>query len=678
MKHRAPLVFFCFVTLLALLSCSTEPEDEYTVKVSLAYPADAVIAEEDYVYVTPGESASFPLTIAEGYVYEGNDAGATYADGILTLHNVKYPTTVSLQITKSELVSPEGDESNPVIGEVTYDFLCQPGGTASSSHAAGIWEVGTQVTVNATAKDGYQFIGWSTGGELIARGTLVSEEVQYTFSLQEPTTLYANFKSETEAIVCYHLNGGHTKEGATVYYETFPLTYYYYPNAVPDLGAFTRAGHTLLEYSENEDGSGFVTCPGGKIFLNTDKIIHLWAQWSEWSPTHSFRVAAVDDGYYIVKYLGNEATVSVPGTIDGKPVIGIKAEAFDGCNVETLILNKSIRTIENKAFSKCQKLNTVYMCDSIVTVSNLSFYQCNSFKNFRYNAATKPVTSTGWGSCIRKLERVVYYYYEGADILAVLSGSSSWYGLDSPVLEELVNEAGHDYVVCNLGVHASIPQMIYLEFISHFVDEGDVIIQAPELLETTWGVNFHVRALDLMEMGYNVFRYLDISRYNNLFSQIQSVNKTRTNTVKKRDYTDYRADTNLYGDRLPEKKRQSDPYRAFDPPTYQVSGPTLNRVYAGYFNGMYKILTARGAKVYFSFSPLLRDSLSSTPEEIAAYHKAVDDVLLAPRISSITDYLLDRHYIYDNANHPTDEGATIRAKQLAADVIAQLRREENP
>ena len=91
---------------------------------------------------------------------------------------------------------------------------------------------------------------------------------------------------------------------------------------------------------------------------------------------------------------------------------------------------------------------------------------------------------------------------------------------------------------------------------------------------------------------------------------------------------------------------------------------------------MYKILTARGAKVYFSFSPLLQTSLSSTPEEIASYHKAIDDVLLATRISSMDDYLLDRHYIYDNANHPTDEGATIRAKQLAADVIAQLKREE--
>ena len=113
MKHRAPLVFFCIVTLLALLSCSTEPEDEYTVKVSLAYPANAVIAEEDYVYVTPGESASFPLTIAEGYVYEGNDAGATYAHGILTLHNVKYPTTVSLQIISSSPFNRVGTMSVP-------------------------------------------------------------------------------------------------------------------------------------------------------------------------------------------------------------------------------------------------------------------------------------------------------------------------------------------------------------------------------------------------------------------------------------------------------------------------------------------------------------------------------------------------------------------------------------
>ena len=684
MKHRILGILILLLALLTLFACEATEESAYKIKVLLAYPDNAIQAEQIYVYVTPGEDATFPLTIAEGYEYVDNDAGAFYYDGVLTLENVQYPTTISLDLIKLEssdptdetLPPPDPVDPGPSVEPIPVSYQCQsqPGGSISSSLASGTHYVGDTVTVKATPADGQDFIGWSLNKDLLSGGTPVSEEEAYTFQLAQDTLLIANFKSSDQAIVYYHLNGGRTSDGASVYIDTYPLTYYYYPNAAADLDTFVRNGHTLLEYSENEDGSGFVTCPGGKIFMDTSKIIHLWAQWSEWSKAELFTTVSVDGGVYIKEYLGNETTVSVPGTIAGKPVLGIKSGAFEDSVMETLILNKSIQVIEDKAFRRCQKLNTVYMCDSIVTLSDAIFDKCNDFKNFRYNAATKPVYSSGWGAYIRKFERVVYYYYQGADIMAVLSGSSSLYGLDSPLMEDLMAKAGYTYTVCNMGVQAGIPQMIYLEFLTHFTDEGDLIIQAPEISSSTWGVTINERTLSMLESGYNVFRYLDASRYRKLFSMIQTVNKERSKASKTTYYAP-RKDINIYGDRIPESKKQGSQYQVFDERTTVVKDSTLNRTYAANFNEMYKIFRGQGVTVYFTFAPLNKNCYKSTPQELEAYHAAIDKELLAPRISDFTDFLLDRQYIYNSDKHPTDEGAVIRTNILAGHIIAQLKRD---
>ena len=62
----------------------------------------------------------------------------------------------------------------------------------------------------------------------------------------------------------------------------------------------------------------------------------------------------------------------------------------------------------------------------------------------------------------------------------------------------------------------------------------------------------------------------------------------------------------------------------------------------------------------------------ATKEQIEAYEQEVDEELLPTRISSINDYVFERKYMYDTILHLNSEGANIRSRRLADDILKYL------
>ena len=665
MKHRLFLILTLLLltsTLFVLVSCGTiaETDDDYEIRVMISYPKGAVQAPADYVYVTPGEDVYFPIPLGNGYEYAGNDMGAEYIDGVLILKDVRYPTTVTVEVAQKGL----------------SEFLkTQEGGNVHAATVDGEILFSEPVTLTATPIDGYSFIGWSVDGFLLDQGTLVSKSAEYTQMLSAAEPLYANFKSDNQAVICYHLNGG-TANGEEVetYYDSFSLDYYHYPNAIADLGTFEKSGHTLLEYTENRDGIGIVTCTGGTSSQETDGIIELWTQWEKWSPSSFF----LFENGYIKKYTGSENVVTIPGTIGGQTVVGIRSGAFNGSPMETLIMHKNIQTIESGAFKNCQNLETFYLHDSIQTISDSIFQNCNAFKNFRYNAATLPSTvSQSWAAYARKFERVVYLAGQEHNSMVVLSGSSSLYATDSPLLEELLADKGYDFDVVNFGIQASCPQLFFMEFIEHFMDEGDVVIQAPEYGSGTLGTTISTTHMQVLQFTYNAFRYVDISKYNGLFKAIQSTNATRAKS-KTTTYEAQRSDSvtiNIYGDR--ENEHKTGVASGYTPSKLTVGNRLPSDSLITRFNEMYRKFKSNGVRVYYTFAPMAEGAFQSTDADIKAYEDRVDNKLLSPRISSVKDYIIPQEYMYNSDYHTNVEGMIIRTRQLALDLLAQFEKEEN-
>lgn len=79
----------------------------------------------------------------------------------------------------------------------------------------------------------------------------------------------------------------------------------------------------------------------------------------------------------ITKYNGNLTSVSIPATIDGKPVTVIGKEVFKGNKkLQKVTIGKNVTTIERDAFEKCTKLNKVTFSKSVKQINRYAFAEC--------------------------------------------------------------------------------------------------------------------------------------------------------------------------------------------------------------------------------------------------------------------------------------------------------------
>ncbi len=666
MKNRAFIVLaFLTVLMLSLCTCASgenpeATEPEYRIKINLVYPSEYGSVLEDEIYIVPGEDAVFSMVVAPGCTIALDEHfHSVYESGKLTVSDVRYPSTYVLHASAFSH---------------TFYYEAGRGGSATATKAPGVLPDGTSITLTATAVNSdYTFLGWSSGNYLTDGGTLVSEDPTTSVKVSGNTLYYANFRHKDEVLIRYHLNGGGVKgTGADLYYSTFPTDYYYYPNTVADLGTFVRDGYTVLEYSTEKDGGGYVTCPGGKVFLDNNGVIDLYVQWSKWSAESLFTYESISGGVAITSYKGDEETVSVPAKLGGKKVVAIKAGAFVNRSMKTLVLPNTLTTVENGAFQNCASINTLYMFDTVTSISDSCFRNCKRFQNFRMSAARAPVHSDIWGAYSRKYERIVALG-KTENLLIILSGSSSLYATDSPLLEERLAAAGYDFAVCNFGVQAGIPQYVYLDFMEDFLDSGDVIIQAPEINTNVHGVNFTEILHSVFESAYNIYRYLDMSKYGSLFSSMSTYNKNRVSmpTTKYSDHRRAGFETNIYGDWIKENKQGSQNNSGtIRPQGNSIGGDAIKR-----YNAAYGFYAQKGVRIYFSIPAMHGSAYKSTDAEAAAYENLIDTRLLAPRIFSVKDYVLDPKYFYNSVYHTNDLGAVVRTEQLVKDILAQFQKE---
>ena len=68
--------------------------------------------------------------------------------------------------------------------------------------------------------------------------------------------------------------------------------------------------------------------------------------------------------------------ISLPDTIEGKPVIGIGAHAFQGCkSLKRLTLPKTVASVGNYAFNGCVSLKEITLPSSVVGIGNYAFHR---------------------------------------------------------------------------------------------------------------------------------------------------------------------------------------------------------------------------------------------------------------------------------------------------------------
>lgn len=189
----------------------TEEASSFTVTVSenATYTANFAVTYKITVKATEGgtatgggnyiagATATLIATPSEGYVF---------TSWTLNGEIVSTDTIYDITVTGAATYMANFDLATY---EISVDVNPAETGTATGS---GIYEHGTQVTLNATASTGYHFVNWTMDGEE------VSTDASYTFNATGSATYVANFEiNEYEIIVEANPAEAGTVEGAGTY-----------------------------------------------------------------------------------------------------------------------------------------------------------------------------------------------------------------------------------------------------------------------------------------------------------------------------------------------------------------------------------------------------------------------------------------------------------------------------
>lgn len=582
------------------------------------------------------------------------------------------------------------------------------GGTATNGST---YPQYTFLHVETSEPDGLTFLGWSLGKPLRDGEEPLSTDLGYSFRLFEsPTYLYANFKNlyPAETTVTYHLNGGTSDAGET-FVRTVDTSYFTAPNTLYNAGGFVREGFVLLEYNTEPDGTGDAYSPGEKANA-VDGRLDLYCIWAPVSSGFETANETVNygekdrwgrypysySGVSITGYTGDDETLVIPEKIDGKEVVSIKAGAFQNKSFTTLVLPRTLRKIEDGAFIGCSNLKTLYMGDGILSISNAAFDSATyeNWSEFRLFSTTAPRFASSYDGGYRvKWDRLMRGVASGKKLVVFVSGSSSLHGISTDYLDRLL---GDEYFVVEYGTVRTTNNMVYTEAVAHFLEEGDTVIYAPENSIYQFGcpaITF--RLFRDLESSQNVWRYIDVRNYENLFGAFQEYQDARW-ARKAETYTDHPTYYDKNGDFQNEKHADycedyapdfqnnhgyftvtlNDKVNSVSTVTQQISLSNPDQwvdigTYASDVRRVLDKVRATGAQVFFGFCPVNENALTEeakTKEQQAAFDALVSETFGIELLGSCSDHIYRWQYMYKGSDgsdfHLNDYGRAINTYKV--------------
>lgn len=707
-RNKITALLLCTViTLLSLCSCGLmelvpdfmlpDKSDSYheiqqMVTVSIEDGAYYKVTSQNPIRVKKGGTVSFNIEIGEGYEFDSTSLGE-YKDGVLTVSDVRFPTTVSVVLKKeSTLIGGDtGDGGNT--DDDGGDDSDNTGGNTGGGGVDGETPVVPADPIKTdwvkldepVAEDGYHFICWTLDKPAEEGGELLTENKTGRFEIAVDRVPVANFVDNEHYVLLYRTNGGTTSDGKNYYYQTFSNKNFYMPNTVHQNGTFVRDGYALMRYTTEKNGGGDYTTLGGKIEVNENGFIELWLKWGQ-ETTSGFQYEIYTDengeqAASVKSYTGAAINVVIPDSIRDSatgntyPVKKISANAFDGTKMYTLLIPSTMHTIEDGAFVNCKNLHTLTVHDNLWEVSDAIFQGCDNLATYYLNSARDPVfAGSTEGLFCMKYEKIREAHTRGKKKIMVMSGSSSLYGFSA---EQMENAFYGEYWVINYGTNAGALGTLYLDAFIRFFDEGDIVIHAPEMNNAAYLGGGEITYLTYRgtEEMYEVFSFVDMRKYKGFFDGLKVFNQEKRNSSKGVSYEKYGGSINKMTDLTTNK----------DEPNFAPSGTSnpynaksVNATIIANINAINARYNERGTTMYYSFAPIdmaILHENSLKKENQDAYVARLREVLDYEVISHPSDYYYEHKYFYNSTYHPGITGRTMRTTALIADLKAQLIKE---
>lgn len=256
--------------------------------------------------------------------------------------------------------------------------------------------------------------------------------------------------------------------------------------------------------------------------------------------------------------------------------------------------------------------------------------------------------------------------------VVVVGGSSVAFGLDSTALEEMVGMP-----VVNYGLYATLGTKFMIDTSKAGIGKGDIVILAPEVNEQTYSLYFNSEAVwQAMDGDMSMLRYIPYANWGKLAGGIWNYASTKFSYIR----DDYTLDPSgiyafssfdEYGDIIYDREFNI-MVGDYDPTQlHTFDDSLLDENFLEYVNAYAAWCERKGAKLYFSFSPMNGAAVPEdvTEEHILAWYGKLATALDCPVLSDIRDYIMDAQYFYDTNFHLNDTGVTVRTHRLGEDIL---------
>jgi hypothetical protein len=256
------------------------------------------------------------------------------------------------------------------------------------------------------------------------------------------------------------------------------------------------------------------------------------------------------------------------------------------------------------------------------------------------------------------------------DKVIVVGGSSVAFGLDSEAFEAYTGVP-----VVNFGLYAALGTKLMLDMSKAGIEDGDVVVIAPELDRQTLSLYFNTETtLQAMDDDMSLIRYASMDNFFSLISGMfrhvsAKIEYMRSGAPNPEGV--YNASSfNEYGDVSYERKGNTMELY-YDPNTpIKLDESILDDSFIEYLNDYIGYCRSRGASVYFSFCPMNAMAVTDkSAEALSAFEQLLSERLDCELISYAEDYIMDPGYFFDSNFHLNDVGVKYRTLRLAKDVM---------
>ena len=260
--------------------------------------------------------------------------------------------------------------------------------------------------------------------------------------------------------------------------------------------------------------------------------------------------------------------------------------------------------------------------------------------------------------------------------IVIIGGSSVAFGIDSKLMEEKLGMK-----VVNFGLYANLGTKLMIDLSKANINEGDIIILAPEMSEQTLSLYFNAETfMQALDGNPSMLLNVDTDNYEAIVGAswkfaYEKLNYLRTGTRPENSGAYKKENFNEYGDNVFDR-----PFNEMTQTTniinltfrtnYEDDKDTEYEEYIDYVNDYIKFANRKGATVYYSLCPMNAAALGekNNADVIYDYYRNLVKSLNCKVISNVNDYLMDEGYFFDSEFHLNNAGVTVRTVKLIDDI----------